>query len=453
MKRKLISMMLGTALVVSALAGCGSDSSSSGTDTQATQEAPAQDSSSDTAPADTAADAGDSAAANVSGPVTLTVLAGQSTTDAGIEDMIDAALAEQYPDITLEWECVDWGNDFQPKMQQYMQSGLPDIMIGKAQDVATYAQYGILGEIDGTYLDRGLDAARENVTIDGKTYGLVYNALYQGVYYNRAMFEENGWDVPETQADLQAIIDDCNAKGITPFASHMVDTWSIGNVTMQFMMNDVFNKTPDWGDKFRAGEVSFSEDQDAQTAYQYNMLIYENTYPETFSLEQTDCDARMVLGEAAMKVSGSWSIQNFLDIDENFDFGIFPFPNQTGDSKLIFEPNICVMTSAESENQDAINCVLDVLTGNKDLAVEIYDYTKTASMLKDVTPTFQNPSQADIDKYAAANRVVDVTLGNNQLVWGGFQEENASDIAAWLQGDETFEDALAASDARVGQSN
>ena len=34
-----------------------------------------------------------------------------------------------------------------------------------------------------------------------------------------------------------------------------------------------------------------------------------------------------------MKVSGSWSIQNFLDIDENFDFGIFPF-RQTGDANL-----------------------------------------------------------------------------------------------------------------------
>lgn len=333
--------------------------------------------------------------------------------------MIDEALAEAYPHITLEWECVDWGNDFQPKMQQYMQSGLPDIMIGKAQDVATYAPQGILGEIDETYLSRGLDAARENVTIDGKTYGMVYNALYQGVYYNKTMFAENGWEVPETQEELQAIIDDCIAKGITPFASHMVDTWSIGNVTMQFMMNDVFNNDPTWGDKFRAGEVSFADDKAAQTAYTYNKLIYDNTYPETFSLEQTDCDAKMVLGEAAMKVSGSWSIQNFLDIDENFDFGIFPFPNQSGDSKLIFEPNICIMTSAASQNQDAINCVLDVITGNKDLAIEIYDYTKTASMLKDVSPTFANPSQVDIDKYAAAGRVVDVTLGNNQLVWGG----------------------------------
>lgn len=121
--------------------------------------------------------------------VTLTVLAGQSTTDAGIEDMIDEALAEKYPNITLEWECVDWGNDFQPKMQQYLQSGLPDIMIGKAQDVATYAPLGVLAPIDSDYLDRGLDAARENVTIDGSTYGLVYNALYQGVYYNRAILD------------------------------------------------------------------------------------------------------------------------------------------------------------------------------------------------------------------------------------------------------------------------
>ena len=31
--------------------------------------------------------------------------------------------------------------------------------------------------------------------------------------------------------------------------------------------------------------------------------------------------------------------------------------------------------------------------------------------------------------------------------------ENAKDIAAWLQGDETFEDVLAASDARVDASS
>lgn len=438
--KKFAALAMAACLLLSLLAGCGG-----GNGDTTTSDAPGgQDQTSD-APGGEPAGDGEK--------VTLKVLAGQSTTDAGIEDLIDEALAKKYPNVTLEWECVDWGNDFQPKMQQYMQSGLPDIMIGKAQDVQTYGALGLLGEIPAEYVSRVLDAASENVTVDGKVQGLVFNALYQGVYYNRAMFAENGWEVPETQAELQAIIDDCKAKGITPFASHMVDTWSIGNVTMQFMMNDVFNKNATWGDEFRAGDKTFAADADAQTAYQYNKLIFDNTFSDTFSLQQTDCDARMVNGEAAMKVSGSWSIQNFLDIDESFDFGIFPFPNQTGDSKLIFEPNITVMTNAESDKQDAINSFLDVLTGDKDLAVEIYNFTKTASMLKDVSPTFENPSQSDIDKYAAADRVVDVTLGNNQLVWGGFQEENAKDIAAWLLGDSSFEDCLAASDARVDASS
>lgn len=385
-------------------------------------------------------------------PATLTILWGKNTNDIGMEDTIDEYMAEAYPWITIEWDCVDWGSEFQPKMQQYMQSGLPDIMIGKAQDVATYGNLGLLGEIPAEYSSRVLDAANENVTVDGKVEGLVYSCLYQGVYYNRTMFAENGWEVPNTLDELQAIIDDCNAKGIVPFASHMIDIWSIGNVTMQYMMGEVFSRNPVWGDDFRAGKTSFATDENAQQAYKYNELVFKNTFPETFSLEQTECDARMVLGEAAMKVSGSWSIQNFMDIDDTFDFGIFPFPNTTGDSKLIFEPNVTVMINGSSENTDAINAFLDVMSGNKDLAVEYCDFSSSASMLKGVSPTFPNPSQSDIDKYAEEGRICDVTVGNNQLIWA-FQEENARDIAAWLIGDATFEDALAASDARVALSS
>ncbi len=386
--------------------------------------------------------------------ITLRVLAGQSTTDAGIEDMIDAALAEKYPNIKLEWECVDWGNDFQPKMQVYMQSGLPDIMIGKAQDVSTYGSLGLLADLtDKPYMDNILDAAKTGVTLDGKVMGMTFNCLYQGVYYSRAIFEDLGLSVPKTLEELDAVIATLEENGITPFASHMVDTWSIGNVTMQFAVNDVFNKYPTWGDMFRAGEVSFATSEEYKACYEYNKLIYDHTWTdETFSTEQTACDARMVMGEAAMKVSGSWSIQNFLDIDESYDFGIFPFPNQTGDAKLLFEPNITFMASAQSEYQDAIDKVFEVIATDAALQQEIYDYTKTAPMVKGVTPTFPNPSQTDIDAYAAEGMIQDVNLGNNQLVWGGFQEENAKDIAEYLQGNITIEEALNAADARRDNS-
>jgi ABC-type glycerol-3-phosphate transport system substrate-binding protein len=388
------------------------------------------------------------------GKVTVKVLAGQSTTDSGIENYISDAVAAKYPDIKLDWEVVGWGSDFSSKVQEYMKSGLPDILVGKGQDIATFASRNILGQITGKpYLKNVVNAAVGSGSYNGKVYGVVYNALYQGVYYNRKLFKDNNIAIPRTQAQMKAVIEKFKALGITPFETHFVDLWSIGNITMQFMINDVFSKTPDWGDQFRANKVSYTTSPIVRTVYGYNKLIYDNTWKdETFSLQQTNADGRLVQGKAAMKVSGSWSIQNFLDVDPDFDFGIFPFPNQTGDAKLIFEPNITFMKSATTKYSDAVDKVFEVLTGDKELGQKIFDQTKTASTIKGMGPTFKNPSQKDIDAYVAKNQIVDANSGNLQLVWGGFQDENAKDIAAWLQGTESLDQALAAADSRRANS-
>ena len=110
------------------------------------------------------------------------------------------------------------------------------------------------------------------------------------------------------------------------------------------------------------------------------------------------------------------------------------------------------MASAKSEHLDAVDKVFEVVATDKALALQIYDFTKTAPMIKGVTPSFPNPSQADIDLYAAAGMIQDVNLGNNQLKWGGFQDENAKDIAAYLQGTMTLDDALKAADGRRDNS-
>lgn len=295
MKRKKVAGLMMAMVMAVSLAACGGSGNSGNGGTES-GDAGTESGDAGTESGDAGAESGDASDSNAgtesdgdSEEVTLTVLAGQSTTDAGIEDMIDEALAEKYPEITLEWECVDWGNDFQPKMQQYMQSGLPDIMIGKAQDVATYAPQGILGEIDTQYLDKGLDAARENVTIDGKTYGLVYNALYQGVYYNKAMFAENKWEVPKTQ------------------------------------------------------------------------MILENSWEDAMQLEQIQSDSRFIQGEAAMYLTGSWSMQFASQYGDDMDFGIFPYPSQSGGAKLLRETNMTFMKSADTPYGEQIDQILYAL--------------------------------------------------------------------------------------------
>ena len=101
--------------------------------------------------------------------IVLSVLAGQSTSDAGVEDMIDEKIAEVFPDVKLEWECVDWGESFDAKVRARFAAGdIPDIMIGKAQDVKTYYSTGNLSAIDAELVEGIKEEALSPVEIGGQ---------------------------------------------------------------------------------------------------------------------------------------------------------------------------------------------------------------------------------------------------------------------------------------------
>ena len=106
------------------------------------------------------------------------------------------------------------------------------------------------------------------------------------------------------------------------------------------------------------------------------------------------------------------------------------------------------MKSASSPQQDAIGKVSEVVATDKNLALEVANFTKTASMLQGATPACPNPSQPDIDRYAAEGMIRDANPGNSQLQRGGFQDKNAKDIAERMRGKITVERAPAAADSR-----
>ncbi len=75
-----------------------------------------------------------------------------------------------------------------------------------------------------------------------------------------------------------------------------------------------------------------------------------------------------------------------------------------------------LMAALSVHDKNASDKVFEVVTGDKALAQKIYDQTKTASMLKGVSPTFTNPSQKDIDAYVAKGMIVDAGTGNRDLI-------------------------------------
>lgn len=385
--------------------------------------------------------------------IKLSVLAGQSTSDAGIEDMIDEWMEEEYPDVTLEWECVDWGDSFNSKIQGRIAAGdIPDIIIGKAQDVQTYARTGNLGEISEQCSRKIESWALDTVTSGGKVYGVPYNAWYQGVIYNKGIFEELDLEPPETEEELDQVTERLKEAGIVPFAAHFQESWKAANMTMQYMTNDIFRNTPDWGDQFRSGSQNFSGNEVIRRCFENNRKILENSWEDALQIDQFESDSRFTQGEAAMYLTGSWSMQFASQYGEDQEFGIFPYPAQSGEAYLIRETNMTFMKSADSEYGDLIDAIFYDLLTAQDLAQEILAFTQSSSAIKGITPVYENKLQRDIDWYMENDKVTDVSVGNSQLTWE-FQDKVAVQQLLWLRGETTLESVLQyADDSRAFSS-
>ena len=62
--------------------------------------------------------------------------------------------------------------------------------------------------------DRILTPIYESGTVDGDLYALPNSLNTMGVFYNKVLFEENGWEIPTTFEELEAIMDDALSQGL-----------------------------------------------------------------------------------------------------------------------------------------------------------------------------------------------------------------------------------------------
>ena len=378
--------------------------------------------------------------------VVISVLAGQSTSDAGVEDMINETAAEKFPELQIEWECVDWGDKFASQMQGRIASGeIPDLIVGKAQDVVPYAKSGALEPLSIEGIETVEDTALESVSLDGKVYGVPYNAWYQGVLYHKEIFEAYGLKAPETREELEEIVSVLEKNGEVPFASHFQETWNIGNMTMQFMIGDIFGKEDDWGERFRRGETGFLGNDRMRDCFEQNRYILEHSFSDAMMIDQYESDKRFVEGEAAMYLTGAWSLQALEQYGWDGEYGIFPYPNQTGDAALIRETNMTFMIGKNSPYQEEVGRILEELLKNEKLMREILDFTQTDSVVCGIEASGKNDVADDAAYYEARNRIIDATVGNGQLVWS-FQNQIAENTRRWLNGEMELEEVFREAD-------
>lgn len=374
--------------------------------------------------------------------VTVQILAGQSTSDAGSEEMIDRVLRAKFPEVDFQWTCVDWGSAFAPQMTSRFAAGkMPDILIGKAQDVAVYQPLGAILPVEPEAC-AGVDPeALERVTVDGTIYGLPYNTLYQGVLYQREIFEKLGLDVPRTRQELAHVVEVCEQAGVTPFAVNYGDIWAVGNMTMQLWMNDLFLQYPDWSEGLDKTNSGFMTEPLVRDALEQCRYMREHSFEDAMQINQAECDKRFAQGEAAMYMTGTWTLQTLSQLTPELKIGLFPYPSATGEAGLLEETNLTFMKGNTGKDTDLVDKILLELGSDPVLAGEISEFTTANSTFTDLETDRSVPVLEDGEAYRAGGQVANVAIGNTQFVWP-FQVSVAQQTVRWMEGEMKIEELL-----------
>ncbi len=84
---------------------------------------------------------------------------------------------------------------------------MPLVEAGKLENLDEYSkQYG--------WEDKILQPYYESGTVNGSLYSLVNGVSTMGVFYNKKVLEDNGWEVPTTIEEMEAIMDEALEKGM-----------------------------------------------------------------------------------------------------------------------------------------------------------------------------------------------------------------------------------------------
>ncbi|MDD6278614.1 MAG: extracellular solute-binding protein [Oscillospiraceae bacterium] len=260
------------------------------------------------------------------------------------------------------------------------------------------SDFEVVSEIKPAYLE--IEKAREFIPQEG-VYGLPYVANCAGVLYNKDMFAENGWEIPETWTEFITLCEEIKASGNLPLYFGFKDTWTC---LAPWNSLAVGLAPADTCSQVNSGNTTFAAEY-AETA-EKNKKLLEYCEPDPFAYSYNDACTAFARGESAMYVIGSYAVPQILSVNPDMNIDSFPFPANEKEEDNVLNSGVDLLFAVmkETKNKDAVYEVLRFMY--EDETIQIYLDNQNAVPCKE--GDFTLPSMLDSMKpYIEAGRMAD----------------------------------------------
>jgi raffinose/stachyose/melibiose transport system substrate-binding protein len=220
--------------------------------------------------------------------------------------------------------------------------GGPDIvpMDGPAS-AQQIAKAGLLLPLDDYAAQFGWDEqfvpwALELGRVDGQLYSLPDSLETLVIWYNKTLFEDNGWEVPTTMDELFELSETIQDDGIVPIGNAFGDCppcheWFVGVFLNHFAGPELVYEA-------LTGQREWTDPAFVEAITKLNEMAQNGWFDGSLDLFFTDSfdtvHAMLGAGEAAMTIEGSWfnPSQYFgTEAGNENDYDWFPIPTASGD--------------------------------------------------------------------------------------------------------------------------
>ena len=364
--------------------------------------------------------------------VTLTMLDLNPEGAPFITALNESFMAEN-PNITIEYEAMN-SRQYDQRIQALAASGeLPDIittqMFPQYKEMAANDLFMDL--TDSQIVKSGIfdNIAATCLVKNGKVYGVTWNHLAVGAFYNTDMFAKYKLKVPTNWDEFLNVCAVLKKNGITPIVSDLGDGWCSMYILNNAVGNLIYGKNPKYDEELLAGKRKIT-DPVWKDIFDKIKFIYDKGYygsnPMGGKYEQSLSD--FANGKGAMHIIGTWVIPVFDQVNPSLKYSLFPVPfNKKGDpSYITLEGELGMSIAATSKNQDAALKYFEYFFSKKPYTAYL-EGKKGFSAVKGINVSFHPSVAYVVDNYLSKGKTTPYftrswPAGMDALLFKVFQE-------------------------------
>lgn len=269
------------------------------------------------------------------------------------------------------------------------------------------------------YLDNYLQTTLDSIAAEGRVYGIPLPTAVAGIYYNKDLFQANGWTIPAAVGDFIALCKKISAAGYTSYSNCLKYESQTTRVLEGMTYDELFGSQAgmNWYSNLVSGKASFAD-------YAAPMFRLAKTLSDAgifsadeFTASLTEQRKDFFAGRTAMIDYSSDLLSLAKSENCSFEIGFAPYPSTTGRNPCILYNSSAVLyipagikenaqrynfdTSvmeylSTSEGQDAL------LTGWSGV-ISLKDYTGDNALYKEISRYVENGTYHSVLSFAPSD--------------------------------------------------